>query len=151
MIRRAWLRLVARLLLGLVLGRGARAQASERLVLVVGRHSRIEKLGSLELHKLYLGLAVIVDGVRLRALRNLSDTLMREVFFHSIVSMSESVYDRRMLALTLQQGLSPPPALPNTRQVFDVLAQDVDAVSYAWASEAETDPRVRVLRVLWHR
>jgi hypothetical protein len=150
-IRRALLRLAARLLLGLLMAGGARAVPDERLVLVVGRGSRLERLGSLDLHKLYLGLSVVVEGVRLRAVRNLSDELMRQVFFQSIVSMSESVYDRRMLALTLQQGVSPPPALPTTRQVFDLLAQDPEVVSYAWAAEVEADPRVRVLRVLWHR
>ncbi|MFO1270705.1 MAG: hypothetical protein U1F50_03320 [Rubrivivax sp.] len=151
LIRRALPRRLARLVLGLLVLRGVRAAAEEHLVLVVGQGSRIAHLGSLELHKLYLGLAVVVDGQRLRPLRNVADPLMRQVFFQSIVSMSEAVYDRRMLALVLQQRGSPPATLDSTAEVFDTLAQDPNAVSFAWAAEAERDPRVRVLRVLWHR
>ncbi len=144
-------RQVARLVLVLLLACDVHATGDERLVLVVGRSSPIEQISSAQLHRLFLGLAVEVDGVRMRALRNLSDELMRQVFYQSIVAMSESVYDRRMLALTLQQGLSPPPVLESTAQVFDALARDPSAVSFAWASQALGDSRVRVLRVLWNR
>lgn len=151
MKRRRVPRQVARLVLALLLAPDAHATRDERLVLVVGRSSPVAQISSLQLHRLYLGLPVEAEGVRLRALRNLSDELMRQVFYQSIVSMSESVYDRRMLALTLQRGLSPPPVLDSTEQVFDALARDPSAVSFAWASDAQRDSRVRVLRVLWSR
>ena len=144
------LRLVARLLLALVLWQARPALADERLVLVVANHSPITTLSSKELHKMYLGLVVQVGERRVRPLRNDSDELMHHVFFQSIVSMSESTYDRRMLAQALQQGVVPP-LLASTRAVFDQLASDPDAVSFAWAADVEKDPRVRAIRLLWHR
>ena len=144
------LRWTARLLLALALGHALPARADERLVLVVATHSPITTLSSKELHKLYLGLAVTVGERRVRPLRNDADELMHQVFFQSIVSMSEPAYDRRMLAQALQQGVVPP-LLGSTNAVFDHLAHDPDAVSFAWATDAEKDPRVRVIRLLWRR
>jgi hypothetical protein len=65
--------------------------------------------------------------------------------------MSEAVYDRRMLALTLQQGRGALPVLGTTAAVVDALTTDPDAVSFAWAADVEHNPRLRILRVLWHR
>jgi len=138
--------------LGLLIARVAPAWAAdERLMLVTGTQSPLTALNSLDVHKLFLGLTVIAHDRRLRPLRNESDELMRDVFFQNIVSMSESVYDRRMLALTMQQVGTVPVALPNTKAVFDALAADPDAVSYARADHAAKDPRIRALRVLWRR
>ena len=137
--------------LGLWLSLGRTAFAEDRLVLIVNAESRINALTSIDIHKLFLGLTVVVNDQRLHAFRNDSDELMNRVFFQNIVSMSESVYDRRMLALTLQQGRAAPPVLHNTRDVLDALSEDPNAVSFAWAADVERDPRVKVLRVLWRR
>jgi hypothetical protein len=144
-------RTFARLGLCVLLSLANRAWAEDRLLLIVAAQSRIESLSSIDVHKLFLGLTVVVNDHRLRPLRNDSDDLMRRVFFQSVVSMSESVYDRRMLALTLQQGVAAPPVLRSTREVLQELAADPDAVSFAWAAEVERDPRIKVLRVLWKR
>jgi len=127
------------------------ALAGERLLLLAGARCPADTLSSLEVHRLFLGLTVIVDDHRLHALRNESDDLMRRIFFQNIVSMSESAYDRRMLALTLQQGRSAPPVIHSTAAVLDALAADPTAVSFAWDDDAARDPRVKVLRVLWRQ
>jgi hypothetical protein len=95
------LRTFARLGLGFWLSLAGPALAEDRLLLLVSAESRISALTSIDVHKLFLGLTVVVNEQRLRALRNDADELMHQVFFQNIVSMSESVYDRRMLALTL--------------------------------------------------
>lgn len=129
----------------------APAAADDRLVLVVSAGSQVTSLNSIEVQRLFVGLTVIVNDRPLRAVRNESDELMQHIFFQNIVSMSESAYDRRMLTLTLQQGRTAPPVLRSTKAVFDALAADPYAVSFAWAGDAERDPRIRPLRVLWHR
>jgi len=146
----AALRALARLGLCLIVSLPLSAAADDKLVLLVGTGSPLATLGSVELHKLFLGLTVVVDDHRLHALRNDSDELMRQVFFQNIVSMSESVYDRRMLAMTLQQVGRAPPVLRDSKTVFERLAEDPDAVSFGWAADASKDPRVKALRVLWH-
>jgi hypothetical protein len=64
--------------------------------------------------------------------------------------MSESAYERRVLALTLQQGRTAPPLYRNTKMLLDAVATDPAAVSYAWAADVAKDPRIKTLRVLWH-
>ena len=149
MVRRS--RALLLLGIGLWLGLARPAFAEDRLVLIVNAESRVTALTSIDVHKLFLGLTVVVSELRLHPFRNDADELMNRVFFQNIVSMSESVYDRRMLALTLQQGRTAPPVLHSTKEVLDVLAEDPAAVSFAWAADVERDPRVKALRVLWRR
>jgi len=155
MERGAAVRLLRLLLLALGLGlvhwAAATAHAESRLLLVVSAASPVKELSSVEIHRLFLGLTVIVGERRLHALRNESDELMQRVFFQNIVSMSQAAYDRRMLAMTLQQGRTPPAVVHDTRALLETLLADPNTVSFAWAAEVEGDPRIRTLRVLWHQ
>jgi hypothetical protein len=63
--------------------------------------------------------------------------------------MSQSAYDRRILAQVLQQGRPRPLELRTSAQVTAVLASDRYAVSYMWLRDVPAHPRMRVLRVLW--
>jgi len=124
--------------------------AADRLVLIVSAKSPVTALNSPEIQKLFLGLTVIANGDVLRPLRNESEEFIRQIFFQGIVSMSESTYERRVLALTLQQGRTAPPLYRNTKALLDAVAADPAAVSYAWAADVAKDPRIKTLRVLWH-
>jgi hypothetical protein len=126
------------------------ALSADRLVLIVSAKSPVTALNSPEIQKLFLGLTVMTNGDVLRPLRNESEEFIRQIFFQSIVSMSESAYERRVLALTLQQGRTAPPLYRNTKMLLDAVATDPAAVSYAWAADVAKDPRIKTLRVLWH-
>ena len=70
------------------------------------------------------------------------DDLMRRVFFQSVVSMSEAVYDRRMLALTLQQGRGALPVLQSTAAAEISTADLVPLFSSQWSvSRSSGQPR----------
>jgi hypothetical protein len=129
---------------------GPSAVAADRLVLIVSAKSPVMALNSPEIQKLFLGLTVMTNDDVLRPLRNESEEIIRQIFFQSIVSMSESAYERRVLALTLQQGRTAPPLYRNTKMLLDAVAADPAAVSYAWAADVAKDPRIKTLRVLWH-
>jgi hypothetical protein len=62
--------------------------------------------------------------------------------------MSESTYERRLLALTLQQGRTAPPIYKSARELLSAVAADPAAISFAWAADVANDPRIKVLRVL---
>jgi hypothetical protein len=143
-------RLLARIAALIWLCCGSHAGAADRLVLIVSASSPVATLNSLEIQKLFLGLTVITNGEVLHPLRNESETFMRQIFYQSIISMSESTYERRVLALTLQQGRTAPPLYRDTKTLLDAVANDPAAVSYAWAAEVAKDPRIKTLRVLWH-
>jgi hypothetical protein len=138
------------LLFALLLSAATHAYAADHLVLCVSANSKVTALNSIELQKLFLGLSVIVDGEKLHPLRNESDPQIRQIFYQNIVSMSESIYDSRVLASTLQQGRIAPASYANRRALFEALANDPNGVSYAWADDVAHDPRLKALRVLWH-
>ena len=124
------------------------AFAADQVVLIVSANSPVSSLNILEIHKLFLGLTVNVNGTALRPLRNESDQSTRQIFYQNIVSMSETVYERRVLAQTLQNGRTAPPIFRTSAALMNAVAGDPYAVSYAWATEASIDKRVRILRDL---
>jgi len=137
--------------IGAVLSFASSARAEPCLWLVVSEKSPVLELNSVQVQRLFLGLTVIVDDRRQNAVRNESDELMHRVFFQNIVFLSEAAYDRRMLALTLQQGRTPPPVVRSLPSLLELMARDPDAVSYAWAEDIARHSRLRALRVLWCR
>jgi len=126
------------------------ALADDQLVLIVSANSKIEQLDSMEVRKLFLGLTVTHGGERLRPVLNESDDRVKEVFLQNVVSMSDITYDRRLLRLALQQGRTQPTAYKDTALLIKAVAADPIAVTYAWARDVANDPRVRIIRSLWH-
>lgn len=147
MAHRSIRRLVALVAVLLLCGTGP-ALAADRLVLVASVKAPVSSLNSLEIQKLFLGLTVASNGVDLHPLRNESDEAIRQLFYQDVVSMSEPIYERRLLELTLQQGRTAPPAYRDTRALLNAIAADPRAISYVWASEAARDARIRILKLL---
>src|SRR3954462_10326646 len=84
------------------------ARAADRLVLILSTHSRVNIVSALDVQKAFLGLTVVVEGTKLRPLRNESDDSTHDIFFQDVISMSEDAYERRLLTLTLQSGRTAP-------------------------------------------
>lgn len=143
-------RLASKVLLVLLLGATMPVFADEELVLIVSARSNIDRLDSVSVRKLFLGLAVVEHGRRLRPLLNESDPRIKELFLQNVISMSDSIYDRYVLRLSLIQGQSHPPVYKSAGQLVDAVAADPVVVGYAWARDVAHDARVRILRVLWH-
>jgi hypothetical protein len=81
---------------------------------------------------------------------NEADAQIKELFLQNIVSMSDSTYDRYVLRLSLQQGRTQPMVYKSESELINAVAADPAAVGYAWGSDVAHDPRVRILRVVWH-
>jgi hypothetical protein len=126
------------------------AHAGEKLVLIASADSRVEQLDSLEVRKLFLGLTVTHEGLRLRPMLNESDVQIKNIFLQNVVSMSEITYDRHLLGMALKQGRSQPGIYRDTAQLYAAVAADPAAMSVAWLRDVERNPRLKVLRVLWH-
>jgi hypothetical protein len=124
------------------------AVAVDRVVLIANVNNPVSELNTLEVQKLFLGLTVSAGRNTQHPLRNESDELLRQIFYQNIISMSESTYERRLLALTLQQGRTAPPIYRSAGQLLSAVATDPAAISFAWAADVANDPRIKVLRVL---
>jgi hypothetical protein len=126
------------------------ARAEESVALIVSAQSPITHLDSLEVRKLFLGFSVILNGKPLHALRNSSEPRIKDIFFQNVVAMSESAYERRVLSFALQQGQTRPLEFTDRDVLIEAVSRDPAAVSFAFTSEVAGNPRIRVLRVLWH-
>ncbi len=141
---------LARLTLALLLLAGAaRAEGDDRLVLIVSASSPVTHLEIIDVRKLFLGLRVAPAGVPLRPLDNRADARLHEAFLQNVLGMSDEAFERRLLSMTLREGVPRPVAYHATAELLAAVAADPDAVTVAWARDVEHDRRVRVLRVLW--
>jgi hypothetical protein len=52
--------------------------------------------------------------------------------------------------LTLEQGRRMPTVFTDGAQLLASVGANTGAVSYAWESQALRNPRVRIIRELWH-
>lgn len=124
------------------------ALATDQLVLIASVSSPASTLNAIDIQKLFLGLTIFLDGKELRPLRNESDESTRRIFYQDIIGMSEPTYERRLLAVTLQQGRTAPPVFRDSMSLLNAVAADPYAISYAWAKEVGRDRRIRILKVL---
>ena len=144
------MRRIAAAFLVLLLGTATPALAGEELVLIVSTRSDVDQLDSPLVRRLFLGLTVTQHGTLLRPVLNEAVPKIKELFLQNIVSMSDSTYDRYVLRLTLLKGRTQPPVYKSSAELIHAVAADPTAVGYVWARDAAPDPRVKILRVLWH-
>jgi hypothetical protein len=142
-------RFAARVFLVLLLG-AAPVLAAEELVLIVSTRSDVDRLDSPLVRRLFLGLTVTQHGNRLRPALNEADPEIKELFLQNIVSMSDSTYDRYVLRLSLLQGRTQPTVYRNNAELINAVAADPTVVGYVWAKDVAHDPRIKILRVVWH-
>jgi hypothetical protein len=143
-------RFAATIFLVLLLSTSAAVFAAEELVLIVSARSDIDQLDSPLVRRLFLGLTVTQNGNRLRPVLNEADPEIKELFLQNIVSMSDSTYDRYVLRLALAQGRTQPTVYRNYAELIKAVAADRTVVGYVWAKDVAHDPRVKILRIVWH-
>jgi ABC-type phosphate transport system substrate-binding protein len=143
-------RIAAAVFLVVLLSTATPAFAGEELVLIVSTRSDVDQLDSPLVRKLFLGLTVTQHGNRLRPVLNEADPEIKELFLQNIVSMSDSTYDRYVLRLSLLQGRTQPTVFRSNAELINAVAADPTSVGYVWARDVAHDPRIKILRVVWH-
>ena len=125
------------------------AAAQDAVVLVVGRDSPINEISLLDIRKAYLGISVSLGGDTVRPLRRNDDEQLNQIFMQTVIAMSERSYERRLLSLMLRFGTPRPEETDDRDELDRRLAERPYSIAYMWASEAEADARVKVVRTLW--
>jgi len=123
--------------------------ADAAVVLVTYKDSPIREISSLDIRKVYLGIAVTVDGNTIRALRRRDDERLNQIFLQSVVAMSKRSYERRLLSLALKFGTPRPEEVDDSDELLDSLVRIPSSIAYMWKSDAEADSRIRIIGVLW--
>ena len=119
------------------------------VVLVTDKDSPIENISSLDIRKVYFGISVSIEGQAIRALRRRDDERLNQVFLQSVIAMSQRSYERRLLSLVLKFGTPRPVEVKTRDGLLKLLAENPSAIAYMWKSDAEAEPRVKIVKVLW--
>jgi hypothetical protein len=127
------------------------AVAEHQMVLVAGSMSPLQDFNSIELRKIYLGFTVIRDGHIVKALRNTGDEDINRIFLQTVVAMSQKAYTRRQLSLTLRKGIPNLAEYDEVEDLLKALSSNPYSISYMWAHDAELEPGIKILRVLWEK
>ncbi len=123
--------------------------AEDTVVLVVSSDSRLEDISLLDVRKAYLGISVVLEAGTIRPLRRKDDEQLNLIFLQSVIAMSEKSYERRLLSLMLKFGTPRPEEVATRGALLSRLERSPHAIAYMWQREAESDPRVKVIKVLW--
>ncbi len=125
------------------------SSAEDAVVLVTSGNSSFEDISSLDIRKAYLGISVAVDGKVIRPIRRNDDERLDQVFLQSVMAMSRRSYERRLLSLVLKFGTPRPVEVDEREDLVKLLLDRPNSISYMWKSDAEAEPRVKTIKVLW--
>jgi len=128
---------------------GATQTRQTRLLLVCGMKSAIPALSNAEVRKVFLGAPVEKNGVRIKPLRNVTDTQVTEVFLQKIVYMSARKYERQLVARVFRQGGVIPKAYESFSDLVGALQNSPATVSYMSSDQLAQAPGVKSIGVLW--
>jgi hypothetical protein len=129
---------------------GATSQTTQRsLLLVCSDNATLESLSHADVRKLFLGVPITKNQIRLKPLLNASDSLVTEVFLQQIVFMSKREYQRQLLSRVFRLGDQRPPEYENVDDLAKALLDTPGSVSYMWSEQLEHRTGLKSLGVLW--
>jgi hypothetical protein len=137
------------LLLAVLTAMPLAAWADSAVVLVASKDSSIEEVSTLNIRKAYLGIRVTIDGLNVSAYRLGNNDKLNQIFMQSVMAMSERSYERRLLSLTLKYGQPRPAEADSPGELADSIVANPGSIGYMWLRDAETDSRLKIIRVLW--
>lgn len=126
------------------------AHAADRVVvLATSTKCEMETISALDIRKAYLGIGVSYGENSIRAFRLNNDAQLNQVFFQSVVVMSEKTYERRILLLLLKFGRPRPQAFESAADAAAAISQLPCGIVYMWQSDVEEQAGMKAIKILW--
>lgn len=124
--------------------------AADRVVVLVTSSScAMNEISALDVRKAYLGFGVSFDGRSIRAYRLNGDYQLNQIFFQSVVAMSEKTYERRLLLQLLKYGRPRPREFDSSESLVSALEEIQCSIAYMWQSDQEQRTGIKAIRILW--
>jgi len=123
--------------------------AERAVVLVASKDFPADNISTLDTRKIYLGVSVAIDGKNIRAIRWYNDERLNQIFLQSVIAMSHRSYERRLLSMVLKFGSPRPVEVDGQDELVAALAKNPMSIAYMWKRDAESDTRLKIIRVLW--
>ena len=125
------------------------ADAERTVVLITSENCPVQEISALDIRKAYLSVAVSVDGHTIRPFRLGGDEMLSQVFYQSIVAMSQKSYERRALSMALKFGTPRPAVFDDIETAADAVLQLECSVLYLWKKDADSLDGIRIIKLLW--
>jgi len=126
------------------------AQTTERsLLLVAGQETQAGSFTHAELRKIFLGVTVTRNGVRIKPLLNSTDSLATNVFLQQVVFMSERDYKRQLLSRVFRLGDQRPREYDDIALLVEALRNTPGSLTFMWSDQFEQQTGLESLGVLW--
>ena len=109
----------------------------------------METISALDVRKAYLGIRVNHEGHAIDGFRLKNDDKLNQIFFQSVVAMSERTYERRRLLLLLKYGQPRPREFDSVNSLVAAMNEAPCSIGYLWRRDVETGDGVKEIRVLW--
>jgi hypothetical protein len=125
------------------------AGAERSVMLVTNEACAMQTISMLDVRKAYLGISINYEGLGIRAFRLNNDEILDQVFFQTVVAMSEKSYERRLLSLLLKFGTPRPQELDSVEALAAAIRSTNCGIAYMWANDAESMSGIKGIRLLW--
>jgi hypothetical protein len=110
--------------------------AQSAVVLVASSQSPIVHVTAPEIRHIYLGIPLLIDGKKVKPLRNGTDPKATEMFMQRVMYMSSDAYERQIRRRISESQESGPPLLDDEQELLLALSSDPMAVTYMMRSQA---------------
>jgi hypothetical protein len=138
------------ILIVVVLAMQQQASAAGRSVLLItSMDCAQESISPLDVRKAYLGIRVSIDGNPVMAFRLGDDRKLNQIFYQSVVALSEKTYERRLLRLLLKFGQPRPLEFDSVEELIAAVVATRCSIAYVWHRDIKERDDVKVIRVLW--
>jgi len=124
-------------------------RAERSVVLVTKEECAMEEMSMLDIRKAYFGIAVSYEGRLVRAFRLNDDDDLNQIFFQTVVAMSEKSYERRLLSMLLKYGTPRPPEFEDVAALAAALRRSDCGIAYMWLDDVTSEKNLRSIRLLW--
>ena len=125
-------------------------QTTQRsLLLVCSADSTLSSLSNEDIRKIFLGVPVEKDGVRITPLLNTSDSHLTEVFLQKVIFMSKPDYERQLLSRVFRLGGKRPPEYENISELINELHKSPGSVAFMWSDQVGDHNNLKSIGVVW--
>lgn len=125
------------------------ANAERTVVLITSDSCPVREISNLDIRKAYLSVAVNIDGHTIRPFRLGGDEKLSQIFYQSIVAMSQKSYERRALSMALKFGTPRPVVFEDVDSAADAVRRLRCSVLYLWKEDADSLDGFRIIKLLW--
>jgi hypothetical protein len=126
------------------------AQETPRsLLLVAGSDYEFGAVTHAELRKVFLGVPVNRDNVRLKPLLNSTDPLATSIFLQQVIFMSEREYRRQLVSRVFRIGDQRPTEHEDLDGLVEDLRRTPGSLTFMWSDQLERYEGLESLGVIW--